>query len=174
MTTRTTATQRTDFHLMKHLPKHLRPRWRYLAVRIETWPDASLDRDAFQGALWSAARSLLGDSGSAAADLSVITFRHEDATGEAIVRARRGTTDDARAALACIDAIDGHRIGLRVGGVSGTVRACEEKYLGSRAEPSEERTVVFGSQERTAIARSPRVDVRDGSTLVGATESDLD
>ena len=32
---------------MKHLPKHLQPRWRYLAVRIESWPDADIDREYF-------------------------------------------------------------------------------------------------------------------------------
>ncbi|MFC6754912.1 ribonuclease P, partial [Halorubrum tibetense] len=36
---------------MKHLPKHLRPRWRYLALGIEAWPDADVDRRAFQRAL---------------------------------------------------------------------------------------------------------------------------
>ncbi|TKX77234.1 ribonuclease P, partial [Halorubrum sp. SD626R] len=48
---------------MKHLPKHLRPRWRYVAVGIETWPDADVGRRAFQRALWYAAGNLVGDAG---------------------------------------------------------------------------------------------------------------
>jgi len=48
---------------MKHLPKHIRPRWRYLAVEIEAAPDADIDRGAFQRALWYAAGNLLGDVG---------------------------------------------------------------------------------------------------------------
>lgn len=159
---------------MKHLPKYLRPRWRYLAVRIETWPDAAIDRGQFQDAVWSAARALLGDPGSAAADCSVVRFEHADGLGQAIVRVRRGTVEDVRAALACVDEIGGEPVGLRVRGVSGTIRGCEEKYLGGRAEPQNERTVVFRRNERAAFSRPPRVDVRDGAAFVGATAFDLE
>ncbi len=116
---------------MKHLPKHLRPRWRYLAVGIETWPDAAIDRRAFQRELWYAGQNLLGDPGSAAADLTVVQFDFADGDGEAIVRVRHGETGPARAALACIDEIDGAAVGLRVRGISGTIRAAEEKHLRS-------------------------------------------
>lgn len=114
---------------MKHLPKHLRPKWRYLAVGLESWPDAEFSRRAFQRHLWYAGQNLLGDPGSADADLRVFSFRHEDGAGEAVVRTRRDTVDEARAALACIDEIDGQPLGVFVRGVSGTVRACEENYL---------------------------------------------
>ena len=46
---------------MKHLPKHLQPRWRYLAVELEAWPDADFDRRDFQRSVWFAAQNLLGD-----------------------------------------------------------------------------------------------------------------
>jgi len=71
---------------VKHLPKHLRPRWRYFAVGIETWPDADLGRRGFQRALWYAAGNLLGDAGSADADLTLLSFSHDGGEGEAIVR----------------------------------------------------------------------------------------
>jgi len=67
---------------MKHLPKHLRPRWRYLAVEIETWPDTEIDRRAFQRALWYAAGNLVGDSGSADADLTLLSFAHGEGEGK--------------------------------------------------------------------------------------------
>ncbi|GAB3685520.1 Rpp14/Pop5 family protein [Salinarchaeum chitinilyticum] len=159
---------------MKHLPKHLQPRYRYLAVGIETWPDATIDRRAVQRELWHATRSLLGDPGSAAVDPSVLQFDRGGSTVRAIVRVRRGTVDRARAAIACIDAVDGDPVGLRVRGASGTVRACEEKYLGGPPESSEERTVVYQRQERTATVRSPRVDLRQGEAFLGATESDCE
>lgn len=159
---------------MKHLPKHLQPRWRYLAVGIETWPAAILDRGGFQRELWYAAQNLLGDPGSAAADLTVVRFSFEDATGEAVIRARHGHVGPARAALACIDRVDGHEIGLRVRGVSGTIRGCEEKYLGRPPEPTEERNVVIENAEHTAIVRSPRMDVRTDSVHLGATELDFE
>ena len=39
---------------MKHLPKYLRPRWRYLGVGIESWPDADVDRGAdVVSAVWA-------------------------------------------------------------------------------------------------------------------------
>ncbi|AGN01971.1 ribonuclease P subunit P14 [Salinarchaeum sp. Harcht-Bsk1] len=159
---------------MKHLPKHLRPRYRYLAVGLESWPDASFDRRAFQREVWDATRALCGDPGSAAIDPTVLRFDRDGSMGRAILKVRRGTVDRARAALACIDAVGGDAVGLRVRGTSGTVRACEEKYLGGPPEPSEERTVVYQRQERTATVRSPRVDVRTDAGFLGATESDCD
>jgi len=67
---------------MKHLPKHLRPRWRYVAIDLEAHPDASLSRGSFQRALWYAAGNLLGDAGSADADLKLLTFAFDDGEGK--------------------------------------------------------------------------------------------
>ena len=83
---------------MKHLPKHLRQRWRYLGVAIEAWPDASVDRRAFQREAWYAAQNLLGDAGSADVDLTVLRFELSDCEGVAVVRTRRGAERRARAA----------------------------------------------------------------------------
>lgn len=110
---------------MKHLPKHLRPRWRYLAVELEAHPDAEVPRRAFQQAVWYAAGNLLGDARSADADLRVLRYRFGDGRGEAVVRVRHGEVSPARAAVACVDAVDGQPVGLWVRGVSGTVRGCE-------------------------------------------------
>lgn len=157
---------------MKHLPKHLQPRWRYLAVEIETWPDASLGRRAVQRAVWHAAQNLLGDPGSAAADMTLVRFKHTDGTGHAIVRVRRGHTDEARAALACIDTVDGTPIGLKITGTSGTVRACAEKYIRDPPESPEQRRVAFENADRDAVARGRRVDVSVEERFVGATDFD--
>lgn len=116
---------------MKHLPKHLQPRWRYLAVAIETSPTAEVGRRAFQRELWYAGQNLLGGPGGADADLRVMRFSVSEGAGGAIVRVRRGQVDAGRAAIACIDEVDGYPLGLRVTGVSGTVDACSENYLGS-------------------------------------------
>jgi len=157
---------------VKHLPKHLQPRWRYLAVTVEAWPDADLNRDAFQRALWYGAQNLLGDAGSAALDLSVMQYRHGEGSGEAIVRTRRGEVDQARAVVACIDEVADHEVGLRVAGVSGTVQACEEKYMGREREDPEQRHVVFEDAQRSAVVRDGRVDVRTGDAFTGATTLD--
>lgn len=159
---------------MKHLPKHLQPRWRYLAVRIEGWPDAEFDRRAFQAAVWESARALLGDPGSADADLAVFRFSFESGVGEAVVRVRRDEVSSGRAALACVDEVCGHSVGIRVTGTSGTVRACEEKYLSERPQASEERTVAFRGASRPALVRGDRLDVRIDDALTGATNLDLE
>ena len=159
---------------MKTLPKHLRPRWRYLGVGIETWPDASLSRGPFQRELWYAAQNLYGDAGSADADLTVMDFECRDGEGETIVRTRRGYVGPARAALACVDEVDGHPIGVRVRGVSGTKRACSERYLGRRTRHTEERSVAFENESRTAVARNRRLDVRGPDGFAGATELDFE
>lgn len=114
---------------MKHLPKHLRQRWRYLAVELRGPNGASFDRRTFQREVWFAAQNLVGDAGSADLDLTVLSFDHDGARGATVVRTRRGEVDRARAVVACVDAVDGDRVGLRVRGVSGTVRACKERYL---------------------------------------------
>ncbi|NHN48789.1 ribonuclease P [Halostella sp. JP-L12] len=159
---------------MKHLPKHLRPRWRYLAVGIEAWPDAGIDRGDFQRELWYAAQNLLGDAGSADADLTVLGFDFSDGVGETVVRVRHGHVDPARAALACVDEVNGHPVGVAVRGQSGTIRGCEEKYLGRRGEPSTERKVVFENEERSAVVRSDAYDVRTDAAFAGATELDFE
>jgi ribonuclease P/MRP protein subunit POP5 len=159
---------------MKHLPKHLRPRWRYLAVAIETWPDADVDRSAFQRALWFAAGNLLGDAASASLQLSVMRFELDRGSGHAVIRVRRGRTDEARAALACVDAVDGHDVGLTVRGTSGTVRACSEKYLGRDPEVREHSAVAFEGADRAAVQRNGRYDVRVSEAYAGAAALDVE
>ena len=158
---------------MAPLPKHLRPHWRYLAVGIESWPDAAIDRNAFQRRVWYAAQNLFGDPGSADLDCSVLQFRFEDGAGEAIVRTRRGEVERARAALACVDAVEDDPVGIAVRGVSGTVRGCEEKYLGRGREHHVRRDVVYEDAERPAVARDDAFDVRLDGDFAGATELDI-
>ncbi len=113
---------------MKHLPKHLRPTWRYLAVELESDGDMSVDRRAFQREVWYAGQNLLGDPGSAAADLRVVRFRRAGNKGEAIVRVRHGEVGRARAAIACLSSVDGLSMGVFVKKVSGTIRGAESAF----------------------------------------------
>ncbi|MFT4946096.1 MAG: ribonuclease P/MRP protein subunit POP5 [Natronomonas sp.] len=159
---------------MKHLPKHLRPRWRYLAVVLEGRPDADFDRDQFQRHLWYSAQNLLGDRGSAELDLSVVRFNFADGDGDAVVRTRRGAESESRAAIACIDRIDDQPVGLRISGISGTIRACEEKYMGRGREDTEQRHVVFGNADRRATVRGSRVDLPTDGAFTGATILDCE
>jgi ribonuclease P/MRP protein subunit POP5 len=175
---------------MKHLPKHLRPRWRYLAVEVESTPDAAFDREAFQRALWYAAGNLLGDPGSADADLGVVRFRRAGGDGAvdgaeagaedagpgaeatAVVRVRREELTRGRAVVACLHEVDGRPVRTRVRGASGTVRACEEKYLNRPRADTGERTVGFAGADRRATTRGRRVDIRLAGGFAGATDLD--
>lgn len=159
---------------MKHLPKHIRPRWRYLAVEIDAPIDASFDRGDFQRELWYSAGNLLGDPGSADADLTVYTFSVTDGRGEAIVRTRREETGSARAAIACVHAIDGTPVGVRVRGISGTVRACEERYLGRATGEIYENEVAFGGDRRHADRRSDELAIHLPTATVCATQLDIE
>ncbi len=159
---------------MKHLPKHLQPRWRYLAIRLETWPDETLSRDDFQRAVWYSAQNLLGDTGSAAVDLSVLRFRFEHGDGRALVRVRRGHVDEARAALACVERVAGVDVGIRVLGVAGTVRSCEEKYMGHAPIDPGKRHVVFEGASRPGFVRDGRIDIETDAAYTGATNLDIE
>jgi ribonuclease P/MRP protein subunit POP5 len=158
---------------VKHLPKHVRPRWRYLAVELESHAGTEIDRRSFQRALWFATQNLIGDVGSAALDTNLFEFRFEDGDGTAVIRVRRGEVGRLRAVLATIDEIDGRPVGLFVRGVSGTVRACEEKYIRRPQVESEERTVAFADASGPAVIRNDRVDVELPDGRVGATALDI-
>ncbi len=159
---------------MRSLPKHLRPRWRYLGVGLESWPDTELTREALASALDASARQLLGDATTAHLRLAIYEFWFEHGTGEAVVRTTRGRVEDTRAALACLQTHLDRPLGVHVRGVSGTVRGCEESYLGRRPEPTPESPVVFAGAERLAVRRRTDVDVTTPDGFVGATTIDLE
>ncbi|MCL9817602.1 Rpp14/Pop5 family protein [Natronocalculus amylovorans] len=159
---------------MKHLPKHFRQRWRYIAVGIETDPDTDIRRKDLQRELWYSAGNLLGDPGSADVDLTVYSCRFEDGVGEAVIRTRREETDRARAAIACVSRVSGTAVGIHVRGISGTVRACEERYLGRAAGISEENDVAFANGRHPAYRRDGLVEIQLPSGFVGATELDIE
>jgi ribonuclease P/MRP protein subunit POP5 len=159
---------------MKHLPKHLRPRWRYLAVAVETEPDVHLGGRRLQQAVWGAGRALLGDPGSADVDLRVIRSHLSPGGGEVLIRVRRGAVNRGRAAIACVSDIDGDSVGLYVRGVAGTARAAEEKYMNGATRLADEERVVLDTAVHRAVPRGDsRIDLRDGGSIVGATTLDL-
>lgn len=157
---------------MRHLPKHLRQRWRYLAVELETWPDATIEEDAFQRSCWFAAQNLVGDVGSVEADLRVVDFEFAEGEGWALLRTRRGNTSLARAALACVDRVYDDPIRITVRGISGTLRAAEEKYLGGPREPTGQESVTFENESRQAVTRGDLLDVEIDGDFVGVTRLD--
>ncbi len=158
---------------MGNLPKHLRPRWRYLGLELETAAQDDIERRTFQSALWKAARSLRGDVESARMGLDVIRFECTDGYGTAIIRIHRGTESDARGVIATLDSVDGTPIRATVRGVSGTIRACEENYLRIAREAPSHEVIALDDVEGPAIVRTPAVDIETDSTPIGATTLDI-
>ena len=155
------------------LPKHLRPRYRYLAVTAEAWADVSIDRDAVQAAVVTGVRGLFGDAGVAAADPRVMRFRWSGGAGQFVLRTRRNAVSPARAGLATLGSVEGEPVAVCVRGISGTVRGCEEKYLNGRQLRSAESTVAFEDADRPATVRGNRVDVHLEDAFAGAMDLDL-
>jgi ribonuclease P/MRP protein subunit POP5 len=145
-----------------------------MAVALETWPAGDIARESFQRTLWYNAQNLSGDTGSAVLDLSVLAFQFDGGAGQAIVRVRRGSVDEARSILACMDTVEGDSVGLRVLGTSGTIQACEEKYMGDAPIDSEQRYVVFDGTERSVTVRDQRMDIETEAGYVGATTLDTE
>lgn len=158
---------------MSPLPKHLRPRFRYLAVSLETWPGVAIDRRVFLDGWTAAVRTLFGDAGVAAVEPRVIRFSFTEGAGEAIVRTRRDAVTNGRAGLAAVSALNGAPVAVCVRGISGTVRGCEEKYLHGSQLPIAERTVAFEGADRPATVRDTRVDVHLEDAFAGATDLDI-
>jgi ribonuclease P/MRP protein subunit POP5 len=157
---------------MSPLPKHLRPRYRYLALWLESWPECSLQRSGFQSAVRTNVRALFGDRGVAETEPRVIRFSFANGAGYAVLRVRRDTVDTVRAGIAATDVVDGTPLGICVKGISGTVRGCEERYLADRQLRKRESTVVFDGTERSATVCGSRVDVHLETGFAGATDLD--
>ena len=159
---------------VRHLPKHLRPRYRYAAVEVETWPDADFDLQDLQRSVWFSAQNLLGDPGSADVDLRMVDGTLWRGGGEVLFRVRRSELDRARAAIACVEAVFDDPVRLRIRGVSGTIRAAEEKYIRGPPEEPREEQVVFRNDSRAAVLWDGRADVSLDGSFVGATPFDLE
>lgn len=159
---------------MKPLPKHLRPRWRYIALEVTTWSDVHISRESFQRELWYSGQNLLGDPGGADAVLSVVHYEFEAGMADVLVKVRREETDRARAAIACVHEVEDIDVGIRVLGISGTMRAAEENYLGRHELAVDERNVVFDQDDRVGIIRGDVVTVKLETERVGATKLDLE
>lgn len=158
---------------MPSVPKHLRPRWRYLAIEVETWMGEAVEREALQATLWHATRSLLGDVQSATIELDLVRYTFEDGLGYGMLRVSRGRVDAVRAVLATVDAVDGTPVRLGVRGVSGTMKACEENYLGIDRQAVTHEIVTLDTVETRASVRAEAVDIDLETGCVGATNLDL-
>ena len=154
---------------MKPTPKHLRPRWRYLAVEIEGTPGSRLTRSSFERALQDAICQLFGDVGYAETRIRLYAFTKQHHRAEAVIRTKRGSEGITRAGLACIHSLEGAPLRIMVRGISGSVRGCEEKFLPRDQEIMGETSVVFDNKNRYAFKCGDEIDINVNDLYVSAT-----
>mgnify|MGYP006107473707 CR=1 FL=1 len=158
---------------MKPLPKHLRPRYRYIVVSIESWPTAQLDKRTFQHAIWASTSRLFGDIGATTADLFLIRFEFSNGSGWGIIRTRRDALPIARSSIACISKINEFSVGIIVRGVSGTIKSCEDKYLSEPSEPVISGEHLFNTKMSPSFTRGNCIDIQTDTDFIGATHLDV-
>ena len=158
---------------MKPLPKHLRPRYRYIVVSIESWPTAKFDKRTFQHALWASTSRLFGDTGANAADLFLIQFEFSNGSGWGIIRTHRDALPIARPSIACISKINEFPVGILIRGVGGTIKSCQEKYLSEPSEPVHSGELLFDTKISPSFTRGHCIDIQTDTDFIGATHLDV-
>lgn len=107
---------------MKTLPV-LREKKRYIAFRIIS--EGAINRKELSDELFYSICSLFGDIGASEINPSLISYDRK----YGILRCSRDRTQDARAALACINRIKGGNVSIMVLGISGTIRGAMERFI---------------------------------------------
>jgi len=159
---------------MRPLPKHLRRRRRYLALRVRCRLDVTLEPRCLQRALWATAHRLGGARLSAEADLRVMRVAAAPGVAVAVIRTPHGVERTARGVIAAMDTVDGTPVAPHVIGTCGTIAACEERYMNHDTRPVDERDVAFDSHTRTAFVRGMQVDIVGPPDEISATRLDLE
>jgi ribonuclease P/MRP protein subunit POP5 len=110
--------------LMLYLPPSLRERRRYL--RFEVMSERELDKRELLKEIWDSMYSLYGDVGASESKLWLIDYHVRESTNRnrsvGTLRCAHDRVDEVRAALACINAVNDARIGIRVIKTSGTIK----------------------------------------------------
>ncbi|HEY9246652.1 MAG TPA: Rpp14/Pop5 family protein [Candidatus Methanoperedens sp.] len=107
---------------MRTLPT-LRDKKRYLAFEIIS--EKKIVPGELSKEIFNSICSLFGDVGCSEIDPRLISCEG----GYGIIRCARGKTEEARAALACINSINGGRVTITVLGISGTIKSAMEKFI---------------------------------------------
>ncbi|MDY6765031.1 MAG: Rpp14/Pop5 family protein [Halobacteria archaeon] len=166
---------------MRSLPKSLKPRNRYLFFEVETYPNVSISEDDLQRHIWFESQNLFGDLVSSETRSELIEF---DGT-IGILRCSHDKVKETRAALACVNDVNGETVGIVVLGVSGTIKSGKEKYIrdremlettldGRRAWQRDEKIDVL-DEDRSGNAPGKQKSNTDGEPrFVGATIYDFE
>ena len=149
------------------LPKSLRPRNRYVFFEVETLPDASFGEHDLRRALWFEAQNLYGDVKSAETRAELLEYDGYTTLGLGVVRCAHDRVEETRAALACVDEVRDDPVGVRVVGVSGTLKAGRNRY---GETPTAEETTV---EDSPAWRRGDALDLRTDDGFMCGTHHEF-
>lgn len=114
----------------KTLPATLREKKRYLAFEIISEKPVAFD--GVVEAFWSSLLSLLGELGTAHANVWFVKDAWDVTRQRGLVRCDHTAVEKVRVALALITSIEGVRVVPHSLGVSGTMEGARKKFLGER------------------------------------------
>ncbi len=109
---------------MKSLPPSMRPSYRYLKFRVHA--EEKVELGDIVEAVWKAVLDYLGKEGTSKTGLWIMGNKFDRERQEGIIRTRRETEDDVRAALLLMESISGKTGFLEIQKVSGGLNSLEE------------------------------------------------
>ncbi len=119
---------------LNSLPPTLRDKYRYIVFRVDS--DERHSPGVVARAFWREMLELYGDVGVSRHYVWFLQkmFNQEAMTG--VIKCDHEAVEKVRAALAAIPEIGGHRVSVRVIGVTGTIKSAKRKYLSLLEEDS--------------------------------------
>jgi ribonuclease P/MRP protein subunit POP5 len=128
----------------------MRPKKRYIGFEI--YSDERITKDGFVRALWGEAMAFFGEERAADMNLWVMGYNPETMTGFLVCR--HDMVSRVKACLCLIGRINGKKTGIRVLGVSGTVKSLKRKFLNKEKRCKEENEVIDFEDEKMKAVRS--------------------
>jgi ribonuclease P/MRP protein subunit POP5 len=113
--------------LKLYIPPSLRERRRYLVFEVIS--EREIERKELLKEIWDCIYSLYGDVGVSESKIWLIQY--DKRAGIGILRCAHKKVEEVRAALACLHSVNETRtrIGIRVLGISGTIKGARKKFL---------------------------------------------
>lgn len=114
------------FALLSTILPSLRGRRRYIVFEVIS--EREIDKKALLKEIWDSIYSLYGDVGASECKLWLIGYDKTKDTdigkgkGKGILRCAHDKVEEVRAALACLHSVNEARVGIRVIGISGTIK----------------------------------------------------
>ncbi len=85
---------------------------------FELISEREIDKKSLLKEIWDSVYSLYGDAGASESRIWLMGYDG----GEGILRCAHDKVEEVRAALACIHSVNEARVGIRVIGISGTIK----------------------------------------------------